>query len=322
MTKLFLHIGSHKTGSSSIQKACRFSLSGPPAKVSYINIRPSGTRILYSSGKLETFRVNLDLKKVDSVFRPVPDRCGQTTGPEIHIASDEELFWINDAEQIYQLSEILVPRYESIIVICYLRRQDLLALSHRKQVIEGTPATRFYGAEAKPLPDVRPHFYTYFDYAKKLTEIWAPSFGKENIRVIPFEREAMADGDAVSEFARQTGVGFRSVGTVTTNQSLAGNRTLVGLKLAEMGIPPRQRKMLVEQLSGKGLFLPTQAEAEKFMAHFTEANNRLSREWTWQGKPLRFNESFDMYPELPEPLWSNQDVENMLRAALSAKLGK
>lgn len=322
MSRLFLHIGSHKTGTTSIQRACRSALKrSEPDAVHYLNIRPSGTRILHSEGVGETFRAEIDLDTADRLFRPEPVRRGFAKPAAARsVSSDEEFFWISDPDPIRNLAALLRPRYETITVICYLRRQDLLALSHRKQVAEGSPATRFYGITATPLPEFRPHYHRYFDYAAKLA-LWADAFGQQNIQVIPYEPDALRNGDVVEDFAARTGIRFAPGSGRRENASLEGSRTFVGLKLAEIGVPPRRRKIILDSLPGTGKFLPSQAEARDFLARFAEANAQLARDWTWQGAPFRFDTSFEMYPETAGPEWSHAEVNGMFDAVMAGRSG-
>lgn len=306
MSELILHIGSHKTGTTSVQRACLKHLQ---EGASYIDIRPSGTRIIKSAGRLENFRAWIDLDTADRLFRPEPD-AGR------FVTSDEEFFWIHDPETVADFAGMLKQRYTAIRVLCYLRRQDLLALSHRKQMSEGdTPAARFYGVTATPLPAYGAHLHRYFDYDAKLTGIWAEAFGRENVTLVPFDRNMFVEGDVVADFAQRCDLRFDRSGPIRENSSLDGNRTFVGLKLAELQIPKPQRRKILNHLSGDGTFLPARAEARAFLAHFAEANARLAGNWQWNGAPFRFDEDFTFYPETG-PLWDSDAVERMLHAVL------
>lgn len=311
MSTLYLHIGSHKTGSTSIQMACRHALAKRGRKgAHYINIRPSGTRILRTRGLGEDFVTDINQKAAARVLQP------QGRAGAIHIASDEELFWIDRPEPVARLARMLRDRFQQIRIICYLRRQDQLALAHRKQVLEGSPATRFYGVDATPLPVYRPHFQRYFDYAGKLDRIWCSAFGKENVTVIPFERPRLVDQDVVADFAHRLGIAF-SGQPIRANESLAGNKTFLGLVLAGTDLPRARRREILGRLKGRGQFLPTQHEARAFVANFAEANERLAAEWQWNGAPLRFDDSFAMYPEVAEyRQWETAEVQEMLLAML------
>lgn len=311
MSSLFLHIGSHKTGTTSIQQACRLHLS-PSGNVGYFNIRPSGTRIVHSEGVQSQFKASIDLETAERVFRPDEKKRFSS-----FIASDEELFWIQDPENIFSFSQILKDRFSEVTVICYLRRQDLLAVSHRKQVMAGgMPASRFYGITATPLPEYQEHLHSYFDYAEKISNVWARSFGKENIRLVPYDKKELVNGDVVDDFSFRTGAEFSLSAPVRENAVMNGDQLLVGLKLAELGVPKPKRQRIISDLGGIGVFSPSRTEAERFLEHFSTSNKRLAQEWSWKGKPFRFDTSFDMYPDATERQWDNAAVENMLDVVL------
>lgn len=311
MSNLIIHIGSHKTGTTSVQRACFKHLG---RGTSYINIRPTGTRIMRSTGRLDNFRAWIDLETADQLFRP-------GRGKARYVTSDEEFFWIHEPETVVQFAEMLKERYGTIRVLCYLRRQDLLAVSHRKQVSEGdTPAARFYGATATPLPLYGAHLHRYFDYDAKLTGIWAAAFGAENIVLVPYARDVLVNGDIVEDFAHRCDLKFNVADPIRVNSSLDGNRTFLGLKLAELKIAKPRRKKIMEHLPGTGTFLPSRADAVAFQAHFAEANARLAQNWQWDGAPFRFDDDFTLYPEAA-PVWTSGDVEQMLHSVLKPAAG-
>lgn len=309
MSELFLHIGSHKTGTTSIQRACsRLPDTAGRNGVTYLDIRPAGTPVVKTSGKLAQFRAEILLDAADQVFRPERQR---------YVASDESFFWISAPDTVHQFAALLRERFSTVTILCYLRRQDLLAVSHRKQVSHGLPAARFNGAQARPLPVYQPHFQRYFNYAEKLSKIWVSAFGKENVQVMSYDGITASGGDVVADFTRRTGAPLDISEPIRANISLKGNKTLLGLKLVEMGIPAPRRREVLKALPGAGQFQPTRAEAEAFLAHFSEANQQLARDWTWEGAPFAFDPSFEMYPDTDTPRWSDKDMEQVIEAVVN-----
>lgn len=314
MSELFLHIGSHKTGTTSIQRACsRLSDFDELAGIKYLNLRPGGTRVVKTGGKLAEFRAKILLDAADQVFRA---EAGKR-----YVASDESFFWISEPETVHEFAALLQQRFSTVTVLCYLRRQDLLALSHRKQVSDGMPAAQFYGLHATPLPQYQPHFQTYFNYAAKLSTLWASAFGKANIQVISYDEIARAGGDVAADFTHRIGIPPALIpalcGTRRANRSRKGNKTLVGLKLIELGIPAENRRKILEALPGAGKFLPSRVQAQEFLAHFAEANQQLAQDWTYQGAAFAFDSSFDMYPDANNACWSHGEVEKIIEAIIN-----
>jgi len=307
MSELFIHIGSHKTGTTSVQKACSNLLNYNSYR--YLNIRPGSTRVVEDSGKLENFIAQIRLDAADRVFRPSKKKT--------YITSDESFFWISEPETVHKLAKMLQERFSKITIICYLRRQDLLAISHRKQVAEGMPAARFYGVQVTPLPKYQPHFQSYFDYANKLSTVWASAFGKENIQVISYDAVTKKGGDVVNDFSNRVGVLFDAPDPIRANASIKGNKTLVGLKLTKMGVHRTRVEKILEALPSAGEFLPSRVQAKEFLAHFDEPNRQLALNWKWEGAPFVFDNNFDMYPDVNETCWSNQNIEQLVKAIVN-----
>lgn len=300
MGDLILHIGSHKTGTTSIQKALRTALKQTDrSDPVFINVRQNG-RMTNTADEGPAFRGILRAKHAENVLTPQKATA---------IASDEGMFWLNDPADIGTLRDIVVPRFGTVKILCYLRRQDLLASSHRRQVIGNKPASRFYGVNDTPLPLYQPHFQSYFDYAAKL-QLWADAFGKENVTVVPFETTSLRDGDVVADFAHRTGAKFASA--EWKNTSFDGNATYLGLKLSGLGLKDARIDRILDRVEGTSPFLPTKDEARAFLAHFADANERLARDWG-----LEFDMSFERYPESADHRWSNADVDAMLNALLA-----
>jgi hypothetical protein len=309
MSELFIHIGSHKTGTTSIQQACSHLLSGKESKnIKYLNIRPSGTRIVEDSGALENFTAQIRIDAADEIFRPFIE--------DIYIVSDESFFWISEPATVHQFAKLLKDRFSRITIICYLRRQDLLALSHRTQVANGMPAARFYGVQVTPLPQYQPHFQSYFNYADKLSAIWATAFGKENIQVISYDVIAKNGGDVGSDFANRLGIKFDAYNPIRANVSIKGNRALVGLKLMAMGVSRARAAKILENLPSAGEFLPTRNQAKAFLSHFEGSNRQLALDWKTDGVPVAFDDDFAMYPDVDKACWSNADVEKIVQAVV------
>lgn len=300
MTELVLHIGSHKTGTTSIQDACRRHLyGGKRPGVAYVDVRQEQDRIVRPRGSLDKFGTSLNQESIDRLFRPAAD---------LTITSDETLFYIWSPKQIRTLARLLRPRFDRVRILAYLRRQDLAALSHRKQVAKGRPSGRFYGSTATPLPEYAPHLQRYFDYATKLADHWGKAFGMENMEVGLYDRRLLKDGDVVADFANRVGIALPPEDHVEKNTALGRDQLIVGLKLMEMGMPMEDRSRFLARLSHEGRFLPSRQEAQDFLAHFADSNRRLETLFRVDGKPFRFDESFGMYPQTNPSGWDDDSV--------------
>jgi hypothetical protein len=274
-------------------------------------VRRPKTRIVRTPGEGPAFRCEIDMKTANAVFRP--ERTGP--GPTRYITSEESLFWVSEPETVGAFAGMLRERFDRIRILAYLRRQDGLALSHRKQVIMQLPAAQFYGISTSPLPRYAPHFQRYFDYAGKLADVWCAAFGRENVHVAPYRPVDLAGGDIVADFAHRTGVAFDNPSPITANQSWAGNQTFLGLRLAQNAVPPALCEEILGRLRPSGFYLPSRDDARAFVNRFEESNRRLAREWRWGGGPFEFDSDFECYPER-ESTFSTEEMTEMLDVAL------
>lgn len=308
MGELIIHIGSHKTGTTSIQHAC-LSVEEHLMHhgVALLRHGLSANALVRAQGRRENFRPFIATDLADKLLRPRARR---------NLLSAECLFWLFEPEQLAPLVDLARARFETVSVIAYLRRQDLLAVSHRKQVMNGAQAARFYGVRATPLPENLPYLQRYFDYATKLADLWGGAFGIENVHPAIYEPDRLRDGDVVEDFAARLGLDLSMRTPGRRNVTLSGNRLLVGLKLAELGAPAELRKRIFSRLPEEGRFLPSRAEAQAFLSAFETSNDRLNRLFGTSARPIGFDPSFDLYPEATNAQWDNERVEQLVDALM------
>jgi len=319
MAHLILHIGSHKTGTSSIQYVLTRSAEAlEKAGAVYLQSNSMGKQAANANalgateGKGAEFRATFADDVGDALIRPVA---------KVNVLSSENLFWLHDAGEIARLAKLVRARFDSVSVIAYLRRQDMLALSHRKQVISPTPrpAARFYGYQMSALPEHQPHFHTYFDYHAKL-EMWREAFGTDAMQVALFEREALKNGDSVADFLSRAGLAVTlDEEPVRRNTAVGRERTLLSLAAKAAGIGGEALKAIRRAASDEGKLLPARAEAEAFLGHWTESNARLAQAWTLaDGSPFAFTDDFSMYPEVGTDVWSDAEAREAIAHVMQA----
>lgn len=313
MAHLILHIGSHKTGTSSIQYVLTRSAEAlEKAGASYLQTNALGKQAANANtlakmkGKGAAFTSTLSDDVADALIRPEA---------KLNILSSENLFWLHDAGEIARLAKLIQLRFESVSVIAYLRRQDMLALSHRKQVISPIPrpAARFYGYQMSALPEHQPHFHTYFDYHAKL-EMWREAFGTENMQVALFQREALKNGDSVADFFARAGLQPpRGEEPVRRNTAVGRERTLLALAAKAAGIGGDALKAIRRAASDEGKLLPARADAQAFLANWADSNARLAQAWKLpDGSPFVFSDDFSMYPEVGTDVWSDAEAREAI----------
>lgn len=298
MRKLILHIGSHKTGSTSLQIALKKSdRTGGLSQWTYVRSRAQANfshavRIAGEGADMRAFIKPNYLR----TYIPTEGDC---------LISTEMMFWLDNAREVKKLSDILHSIFDKIKIIVYLRRQVDLALSHRKQVIVGNPAQKFYGIQVRALPIYRTHMLRYFDYASKIS-MWEDAFGKSNVIVRRYQKQDLLDGNVVSDFYNIINVA-RLKNAQHGNPAWPRSHLLTGLYLASKGFKEESIKEVVKSLPNDGWLLPSQAEAREFMRPFRASNAELARRYDSTGIVSYFSDDFDMFPER-----SNDDISDIL----------
>jgi hypothetical protein len=201
---------------------------------------------------------------------------------------------------VTDLAEYLGTEFDDIQVVCYLRRQDLMATS---RINEGLRA----GFPQRWFPNVSdnsalPPLYDYQTLIKR----WSAAFGESAIRLRIFERSKLVGGSVVADFSEtQLGVPLKQADHPMSNLSLSFTAQVALMMFNQaMGAEPRlhvarHRRELAKYLEkvapgadGK----PSRSRALSFYEHFREGNSLLAKLY-FQRDHL-FDENFDDYPEL------------------------
>lgn len=321
MAHLILHIGSHKTGTTTLQhhfvaneEALRRRgvawLRTPDDRGPKIN----ANLLARVAGRGPDFRARLDDAMADRVLRPEAETC---------VASGENLFWLFEPGPVARLAELARARFDRITVVAYLRRQDLLALSHRRQVahVRPLPAAGFYGLELRALPRWRPHFARYFDYHAKL-EMWREAFGAPAMRARLFEPQALVGGDTAMDFFALTGLPLAPESPPERRNASGGpERTLLMLAAKRAGLGREALKTISRRADDSGRLAPSRAEAAAFLENVAESNERLARAWRLaDGAPFAFSPSLEMHPETGTDTLDEAQARARIEALLGASL--
>lgn len=272
--KLILHIGSHKTGSTSLQKFL-FKKKRELKKIGWnyfssdpdgcVNVEGNANKWVNFFGKKNTMEAAVNLGLVDELKK----KDGNW------IVSAEELSWISDQGHLLELSEKLSDIFNEIMVVVYFRRQDLHLLSHYHQGFRfyESSAARFYGRSSTALPKYQEYFDDYLDYNKKF-EKWAHAFGKDNLKVGIFEKERLINGDVITDFINKTDLGLDVEDLkINVNESLNKLEILYNYYSFQSGIALPYPIDFTNYSDSK--FLPSISEAESIYFRYKKSNNKL-----------------------------------------------
>jgi len=293
--RLILHIGTMKTGTTSIQQVFDVRRADMLAQGAYYPQSP-GTRahelLTYAATNGERgprpddpFWRGIDRTERLARFREEFAAEMAAIPPHVNrvVISDERFsFYLRTPAHLAALHAMLRPHFDNIEVVAYLRRQDsFLASRYAEQLRVGAVGEPDHKRDnAERMQD--------YDY-RRLLEDWAAVFGAAAIKPRIYERGAHKTFDSVSDFMASCGIdlvvnpgdtGARS----NPSMNLAGQQVLreVGSMLqkktgARSVVGPLWRRIsdaVTEALPGKG-WMPTRAEAAEFMARFEDGNEAV-----------------------------------------------
>jgi hypothetical protein len=321
--RLILHIGTMKTGSTTIQFLLRHNRAALLERGICYPASP-GTHnhqmlaIMFSSlkGLHESYDDRIwggrDPTAVLAEIRA--NFIAEITALPAHVKTvivSTERFsqLVREPEDLRQLRAMLAGLFDDITILIYLRRQDGHFGSNYSQTLRKGIVRR--PSMARWSEDGG----TVYDYDKLLAP-WAEVFGQHAIKPRVFERDTDKTWDVVADFIAATGTGplpappdlpsFRN-----PSMNLSGQRLLreIGRILkgndetrafARTALWQRLTEAATAALPGQG-WRPTQDEARDFMENFAASNERVRALWLPQRARL-FSDDFSHLPaEKPKP---------------------
>ena len=308
--KLTVHIGTTKTGSSSIQSFMR--LNKPALKESGILVPSSLGREIHLNAVL----ASLPYGESQDLARTIPIvsaedhaefRKSVVTGfkKEIAAATDcheavisaEQLHSrMPNREDIARFRDLFCQGFAEVRVVVYVRPQ--------LDQIVSLYSTMLRGGYADLIDDflqsrLRPFFRSYFDL-QDIIERWSAVFGTTNVLVRPYKAITHEKG-CIGDFAELLGIDltedqWRTDAKANASINLAGQELLLMLNQTE-ALTAEQRRRVVrwaeKHCSGAGA-APSLAMAQRFMKPY-----RGSNDWVIQSY-------FPDHPEYLEPRWPTE----------------
>ncbi|MBV1799428.1 hypothetical protein [Siccirubricoccus sp. G192] len=333
--RAIIHIGTAKTGSTSIQRM----LAANRAVLLH-----HGFAYPASPGEKNHFRLAIyagSSAQVDKMARVtgeagdaawVAERLEADLAAEMAALPESVHTVIFSNEHCYRkvdtpaaarrLKALLAPHFDRFTVIAYLRRQDELAVSlYSTRMRSGSSDT-----DLLPPLEGRRRNAQRFDWALMLDR-WAEAFGPEAVAPRRFLREAFPGGDLLRDFQAACGMdGLLDIaGEAVRNPSLnaAAQEFLRRLNAATRGgeaeegdekVPEFIRHVVDSRFGGPGR-RPSRAEAEAFCAAFRDSNERLRATW-FPALDQVFPADFSRYPEAADPLPAEAEVLEVAMAVI------
>jgi len=294
--RLVLHIGNHKTGTTSIQKSLsvyRDELNSAGYSVfSY----DTNLRFTPNSGACHSI-VNYTGKfigRAEFNWQLVDLLCKSDKST---IVSTENLSWVFNGEQIEKFFQKIKKSFDDIRVIVYLRRQDRHVISHIQESSKSIakPASVFFKRPLELLPEHDPDFDQYLDYYARLS-LWSNVFGPEALTIRVFEKEKLVNGDAVSDFFSLLKITSSHIQPIQVNKSLGFFETKLGLILNKNQVPDSMRPTGLGKYESTPMRRPSRARAYEFYRVYTNSNDKVAKQFLSDDRGELFDNDFSDYP--------------------------
>lgn len=223
MKKIYIHIGWHKTGSSSIQE---FLLTNKQKLIDCERIYfPSEGMLICAHHPIAwAFQdkksspwgtVDIPQEGPEKFIQDIHD-AAESVGCDTIVLSSEEFCFLNKS-QILKFKLALNKCDFDASVIAYVRRQDSLIESAYNMEV------KWWGSRLRMTFQEYVNAHTpYVSYTQVLKE-WADVFGKESLIVRPFSQEKLVGGDARDDFCKLLKISLNHLekSTGKINDSLA-----------------------------------------------------------------------------------------------------
>jgi len=292
---LYLHIGTEKTGTTSVQKFFRTNREllarkgilypRTPGNENHTGLTVAAQKLVRngplrklkgvnSVENARAFRSDL-MEQLAAEFMAAPFATVVMSGEHLssRLLDDREVQWLKDH---------LSPFFKTIRIVVYVRRQDDFLLSTYSTSIK-SGSTRELAPPNERLVQFR------YNHWELLTR-WARIFGRENILCRKYEKSALKSGDVVDDFLAAAGfeddAAFERPEDV--NESLDAE-SLEFLRLFNHHIPrmsaeglnPERDNIvpLLSRMSEGPLITLEDDELKRFMALFRDSNRMVAEEY-------------------------------------------
>lgn len=217
---LYLHIGTHNTGSTSIQHLLNENRSLLKARDYYY---PTEGAYFYPPEVSASLLAHAILERRPKyIGNTVIDReaCVSDIRRDIKnspctnvIVSSEHFSHATKIEQIKNIFDLFSDIFETITVIVYLRRQDYRLESSWSQGVKlGSVTLSFDEFLSDHLSAPQ---WNYFEFMAP----WIEIFGKDNVIIKPFEKEQFLKNDLIHDFLDAVGYKSEVLNSSVKNQS-------------------------------------------------------------------------------------------------------
>jgi hypothetical protein len=296
MKNVILHIGTGKTGTSTIQDYL-YRNRQCLARKHDLDYASMGLRRTNHFGEVITAHygvaewiVRQDEETLLKLRKSIENSLCSTV-----LFSCETFYHIFVGQALKTLQQVLQGFH--VTVICYVRRQDLyMESAYRQQVKVGEfkmPFPQFLNIHTDPAKLEKVHANYY-----RILRPWEEMFGRDALLIRPFDKKSLRKGDLLEDFLHLCGLhgALQSCKNLPRVHNIALPRELIKVIRyfnAAGTIEPHQQQSFVADLMSKVEFadapMLAYADRKRIIANYSEANNKLFQRYI--GTQKSFDES-------------------------------
>ena len=294
INRIILHVGCHKTGTSSIQKALA------------VNQKYLASCGVITTSKTGQIGITKDMLNVTLTLATETINFLEHLECDTLVLSNENYSWLSESESD-RFVKILRNYTDKVEGIIYLRRQDKLAISHKQQGAKAIRASIVYGHELAALPTtLSAAAQKYLNFYEKVKH-WKNLL--DDLVIRRFEPATFHDGNLIFDFLHHTKIDQRIKPDLFTipglfNESTSRENQLF-LHQTSSYFPDNSKiKKLITPIITKDIggsntkLMPSKAEAKTFYDQFRKGNERLKALIGMDDEAPFFDEDFSMYPDI------------------------
>ncbi|WP_394242613.1 lipocalin/fatty acid-binding family protein [Vibrio astriarenae] len=317
MKKLYIHIGNHKTGTTSIQGVLKNSKNLLESHgLSYFSTSPNGELMQAGNSWVSACYNDIKQGRTGKIVNPslLSKMLGECKGDVVF--SSENLSWIFDINEIILLKSALDLYFDQFEIICYLRRQDKQIVSHKLQGAKHKGATNsaYYDGDYYAIPVVRNNYDEYLDYNKRIG-LWADVFGDKSITLKVYERTELLRGDVVDDFLELMGIEYIN-DEIEYNKTTSLVDTKIGLIANSFSLGCLDA-IIRENGDNSDKMSPSKEQAKCFYNKYLESNIALSTRFRVFNKDSIFDDDFSNYPECQKDIFTNDTAVKSIEQIFS-----